>query len=193
MAATHAIAGEAGNRLLGELVRLAADDQLAGRVVVQRLLPGVLAATVRYGVLCPHRDPIGEAIGALWIALSTFDSARRRGPIAASIISDTMFAAFRRRPRLRSSSEQPIEPHTFDDEPRDDQQCAFIELAHVVRAARRAGVAAADLDLLRHLVQAESPSIVARERKVTPRTIRNHRDKAIAHVRAALEQPSVAA
>ena len=52
--------------------------------------------------------------------------------------------------------------------------------------AQAAGVPTYDLDLLRHLVRAESPSRTARERNVTPRTIRNHRDRAIGKVRQAL-------
>jgi len=61
------------------------------------------------------------------------------------------------------------------------------ELAEVVRDARRAGVPAGDIELLRRLAQVESPSMVAAERNVTSRTIRNHRDRAVEHVRTALD------
>jgi hypothetical protein len=56
----------------------------------------------------------------------------------------------------------------------------------VLRDARRAGVPADDLDLLRQLVRVGSPGIVAVQRNVTPRTVRNHRDRAVDHVRTAL-------
>lgn len=186
LAATHAHHGPAGERLLRDIVRLAPDDQLAGRVVVQRLLPGVLAAAVRYGRLCDHRDPIAEAMGSLWIAIASFDGDRRHGPVAASIISDTMFAAFRRRLRRRSAHERPTEPKVFDDQADTTPRCPFVEFATVVRDARLGGVPTHDLDLLRHLVRAESPAHVAHERHVTARTIRNHRALAIARVRAAI-------
>lgn len=186
IAATHAACGSTGERLLRELVRLAPDDQLAGRIVVQRLLPGVLAAAKRYARLCNHDDPIAEAVGALWISILSFDGERRRGPVAASIISDTMFAAFRRRLRLRSTDEQPTEPHSFDDHEALAPGCPFVELATIVREARLCGVPTSDLDLLRHLVRAESTGRVAHERRVTPRTIRNHRSRAISRVREAI-------
>jgi len=182
---SHAQGGRLGETLFRTLVTLAADDQLAGRVLVQRLLPGVLATTKRYRSLCEHTDPIGEAIGALWIAISTFDIDQRRGPAAASIISDTMFIAFRRRVRRRAATEEPIEPGVFDDVPTSSEPCALVELADIVGEARRAGVATHDIDLIRHLVRAGSPGLVARQRQVTPRTVRNHRDRAVEHIRQA--------
>ena len=186
IAETHASRGAAGERLLRSLVSLAAEDELAGRVVIQRLLPGVLAAASRYGRLCDHRDPIAEAMGSLWISIASFDGERRHGPVAASIISDTMFAAFRRRLRLKSSDERPIEPNVFDEYADTTTRCPFVEFAAVVRDARLGGVPTDDLDLLRHLVREESPQRVARERQVTPRTIRNHRARAVARVRDAI-------
>ena len=186
IAETHARRGPAGERLLRALVSLAPEDQLAGRVVVQRLIPGVLTAASRYGQLCEHDDPISEAMGSLWISIASFDGDRRNGPVAASIISDTMFAAFRRRLRLKSADEQPIEPNVFDEHADTTARCPFVEFAAVVRDARLGGVPTHDLDLLRHLVRAESPQRVAHERQVTPRTIRNHRTRAIERVRDAL-------
>jgi hypothetical protein len=183
---THASRGATGERLLRALVSLAPEDQLAGRVVVQRLLPGVLVAASRYRRLCDHHDPISEAMGALWISIASFDGERRHGPVAASIISDTMFAAFRRRLRLKSADERPIEPNVFDEYADTTGRCPFVEFAAVVRDARLGGVPTHDLDLLRHLVRAESPRRVAQERQVTQRTIRNHRARAIARVRDAI-------
>jgi hypothetical protein len=183
---THASRGGAGERLLRTLVSLALEDQLAGRVVVQRLLPGVLVAASRYGRLCDHRDPIAEAMGALWISIASFDGDRRHGPVAASIISDTMFAAFRRRLRLKSADERPIEPNVFDEYADTTALCPFVEFAAVIREARLGGVPNHDLDLLRQLVRAESSQRVARDRQVTPRTIRNHRARAITRVRDAI-------
>jgi hypothetical protein len=185
VAATHAQRGDTGEQLLRALVTLAADDQLAGRLLVQRLLPGVLATSRRYRGLCEHADPIGEAIGALWIAIATFDVERRRGPAAASIISDTMFAAFRRRIRLRSAGEAPVQPRALDDHPATTDPCALVEVADIVGDARRAGVPTDDIDLIRHLVRAGSPGLAARQRQVTPRTVRNHRDRAIQRIRLA--------
>jgi len=184
--ATHAHRGPPGERLFRGLVALSASEQLAGRIIVQRLLPGVLTATKRYRGLCEHHDPVGEAFGSLWLSIAAFDGEHRHGPAAASIISDTMFIAFRRRTRLFSTDEQPVEPRALDDEPAGPAPCALIELADVIGSARRAGVPTYDIDLIRHLVRAESPGLVAQQRKITPRTVRNHRDRAVERIRDAV-------
>ena len=140
---------------------------------------------------CAHRDyfeiidPIELVVPAAWLALRTFDTERRRRHIAASLISDAVFAAFRAPLRRRSSSEEVRSPERFEEDadalaPRS----AMEELAEVVRDARGAGVPTGDIELLRRLAQVESPSTVADERKVTSRTIRNHRDRAVERVRA---------
>ena len=47
-----------------------------------------------------------------------------------------------------------------------------------------AGLPTEDIELVRHLVRVGSPSVVAAECKVTPRTVRNRRDRATARLRA---------
>jgi len=169
------------------LVELARTDELAGRVVIQRLLPGLIARAVRYRDFHGRNDPVEVVVPAAWLAIRRFDTQRRRRHVAASLISDAVFAAFRAPQRRLSSTETVRTPHWFDDDVVSaGDRSPLEELADVVRIARVAGVPAEDLDLLRRLVQLESPTAVARERQVTTRTIRTHRDRAVARVRAAL-------
>lgn len=173
--------------ILLRLVELARHDELAGRLVIQRLLPGLISQAVAYRDFHDTVDPIEVVVPAAWLALRAFDTERRRHHVAASLISDAVYTAFRAPLRRRSSTEEVRSPDRFAQlTGRIDSESAFEELAVVVRDARRAGVPAVDIDLLRRLVQVESPSLVARERDVTPRTIRNHRDRAVGRVRAAL-------
>jgi hypothetical protein len=173
--------------ILRRLVELARRDELAGRVVVQRLLPGLIRQAVAYRDFHDAIDPIEVVVPAAWLALRAFDTQRRRHHIAASLISDAVYAAFRAPLRRRSSTEEVRSPDRFVQlAGPEDPTNAFEELSVVVRDARRAGVPTIDIDLLCRLVQVESPSVVARERNVTARTIRNHRDRAVGRVRAAL-------
>lgn len=183
--ATHA-GQRHGDAVLTALIELAVDDQLAGQLLIRRLIPGVLSAVRRYGRLCEHTEPVSEAIGALWIAIRRYDIERRPRDVAAALISDTMYLAFRRRMRLRSTAELPAEPQAFADQAVETPTSAFLELAEVIADARVAGVPTHDLELLRHLVRAESPGLVARQRNVTPRTVRNHRDRAVDRVHRAV-------
>jgi hypothetical protein len=59
-------------------------------------------------------------------------------------------------------------------------------LAGTIRAATRAGVSSADLDVLRKIIVAGSPSQAAINCHVSARTIRNRRDVAAANVSKAL-------
>jgi hypothetical protein len=173
--------------ILLRLVELARHDELAGRVLIQRLLPGLISRAVAHRDYYETIDPIELVVPAAWLALRTFDTERRRHHVAASLISDAVFAAFRAPLRRRSSSEEVRSPDHFEAGAYEFAPASALEeLAGVVRDARSAGVPTGDIELLRRLAQVESPSMVANERNVTSRTIRNHRDRAVERVRAAL-------
>jgi hypothetical protein len=173
--------------ILRALVELARSDELAGRVVLQHLLPALIVQARRYRSFTDRTDPIALVVPAAWLAIRSFDVERRRYHIASSLVSDATFQAFRRALRARARTEEVVAPNAFAATPCvDGPTCALDEFVIVLHDARRAGVPSCDLDLLRQLVRVGSPGVVARQRKVTPRTIRNHRDRAIEHVRTAV-------
>jgi DNA-directed RNA polymerase specialized sigma24 family protein len=168
------------NAVLGRLVDIARGDELASRVVLQRLLPGLLAVVRRRGA----DGAFEELIGAAWLAVRTYPTDRRPERIAANLVHDATYAAFTAPRRRRSASEVAIDPRRFDDSPADDAVGAFEELARLLAEARADGLPDEDVELVRHLVRAGSPSVVAAECRVTPRTVRNRRDRAAARLRA---------
>lgn len=173
--------------ILLALVELAHSDELAGRIVLQHLLPALISNTRRYRSYTDRTDPIAQIVPAAWLAIRSYDVDRRRHHVAASLISDSVFQAFRRQLRRCAVSEEPTAPVSLAEAAHHDGPAtALDEFVTVLRDARRAGVPAYDLNLLRQLVRVGSPGIVAQQRKVTPRTVRNHRDRAVDHVRTAL-------
>jgi hypothetical protein len=173
--------------ILLALVELARDDELAGRIVLQHLLPGLISNAHRYRSYTDRTDPITQIVPAAWLAIRSYDVDRRGHHVAASLISDSVFQAFRRHLRRCAASEEPTAPTSFAERAHHDGPAtALDEFVIVLRDAQRAGVPDDDLDLLRQLVRVGSPGIVAEQRKVTARTVRNHRDRAIDHVRTAL-------
>jgi hypothetical protein len=179
--------GGDADRVLIQLIELAQHDQLAGRIVIQRVLPGLVARGARYRSRHEDVDPAEIAVAAGWIAIHRYDTVGRAHHVAASLISDATFAAFRQPLRKRSSSEQIVPTEHFARRPADTEEAtAFERLGEVVRVARLNGVATNDLTLIRELMQTGSPNIVAARRGVTPRTIRNHRDRAVASIRSAV-------
>ena len=173
--------------ILLALVELSRSDELAGRIVLQHLLPALIVHAQRYRSFRDRTDPIAQIVPTAWLAIRSYDVERRRHHVASSLVSDAVFQAFRRQLRVRAGSEHVVAPSAFADAPcHDGPATALDEFVALLRDAQGAGVPADDLDLLRQLVRVGSPGVVAEQRNVTPRTIRNHRDRAIDHVRHAL-------
>lgn len=170
---------------LWQLVRVAAGDPLAAQVVVRRLLPGALSVAVRRH---PHHadDTLADLVGALWIAIRTFDAERRQPRcLAAALLSDAEYRVFRGTRRRRmcevpsdTVGEQVAAP-LADVDPAE-------ELADLVSSAAAHGLADADdVALLRLLTEEPSTARLAARLDVTDRTIRNRRARVTAKLRHA--------
>lgn len=170
-----------------QLVELARCEQLAGRIVLQRVLPGLISRAARYRSRRDDIDPAELVVAAAWIAIRRYDSTNRRRDVAARIISDATFQAFRQPLRRRWASEEAAPDEHFHRRPAPVGPVTALEqLADVMRVARARGVADGDLQLVRDLVQAGSANLLAVRHGVTPRTIRNRRDRAVANIRQAV-------
>jgi hypothetical protein len=170
------------NDVLVRLIEIARTDELASRVVLQRVLPGLLAVARRWRQ--PGRPgSFEELIGAAWLAVRACRTDRRPQHVAASIVRDAAYRAFVAPGRRLSASEVSVDPRTLEDTPCTTVLGPCEELALLLGDARAAGVPSHDLDLVRDLARAGSPGSVAAERAVTVRTIRNHRDRATARLR----------
>jgi hypothetical protein len=172
--------------ILLRLVELARHDELAGRVVIQRLLAPLIRRSLPYRCSADGIDPVAVVVPAAWLAMRAYDTDRRRHHVAASLVSDAVFTAFRQPLRRRAASEIVRAPDRFVEPAPDPRPSGMEELAAIVRDARAAGVPDHDIELIRALARADSPRLVARDRQVTPRTVRNHRDRALARVREAI-------
>lgn len=164
---------DATERRLRELVLIAAHDELAGRIVIQRILPGLLAVVTRRRRVLGGRDVFDELLSAAWLTIRTFNPARRPACLAAALISDADYRAFRSDRRRRAAGTIPVAE--VRDDPTPVEPAAADELAQILRDALAAGVPASDIELLCQLVIAPSTNELARQLDITPRTIRNRR------------------
>jgi hypothetical protein len=177
--------GHPHDDVLRELVRLAATDHLAARVVLQRLLPGISAlARRRTGPGRPHREVLDEVVASAWTVICTYPVDRRRTWMAMGVLREIDYRSFRRAHR-RLATFVPRPAHTFDTRPAAvHHPSPTDELRELLDDARAAGVGAADLDLARRLARGDSTSEVARAMAVTDRTVRNRRDVLAHRLRA---------
>jgi len=166
------------NEVLGRLVEQARHDDLAARIVLQRLLPGLLATVRRRAARVGTDGLFEELAGAAWISIRTTNVRVGSDAIAAALISDAYHRAFVAPRRRRAATEVPLDPGQLEHAPASMEASAFEELVDVVGEARRGGLPDEDLDLVVHLLRAGSPAALAAERNVTARTVRNHRARA---------------
>ena len=170
------------NEVLLRLLMVAKHDDLAGLIVLQRIMPGLLAV-VRRRATREHEGSFEELIGAAWLAIRCCSVQRRHVQLAANLVRDAAYRAFTAPTRRRSATEVSVDPRVLDETPAEVAISSFEELATVVTEGRRAGMSTTDLDLVRDLVRVGSPGVLAGQRNVTPRTIRNHRDRVTAQLR----------
>ncbi len=167
---------------LRQLVIIARTDDLAARVVVQRLIPGLLAVVRRRAARQRASECFEELLGAAWISIRTFNPSRQPSTIAASLISDAEYLAFRSARRRRSSLEQPTE-FDADSLAAPISAHAAEELAELLELARSSHIRDEDLEFVQHLLDAPTLNDAARVMQITPRTLRNRRDRVTSELR----------
>ncbi|MBI5090264.1 MAG: hypothetical protein HZB15_15770, partial [Actinobacteria bacterium] len=104
----------ANDAALADLVRLAATDQLAARVVLQRLLPGISSLARRRTHAGQSRhEVLDEVVASAWTVIRTYPIDRRSSYVAAGLLRDIDYQTFRRATR-RLATFVPHPQHTFD-------------------------------------------------------------------------------
>ena len=176
-----------GDDVLARLLLVARTDQLAGRIVLQRLLPGLCALSRRHGVcLTEHLDAFDELLSAAWTVIRSFPVERRPAHVAANLLRDTEYVAFKRERRRavvheyvgHDSLDRPVEEHEGEVEP----LCELLDAVGTMGG----GLEDADRRLLQMLLTGRNVREVARRMEVSERTIRNHRDLLVRQVQHAL-------
>lgn len=160
-------------RVLHALVERARDDELAARIVLQRLVPDLVLVHRRRG----WRDDVGfgDLLATGWTVIRTYNGNRRPARLAASLVSDIDYREYRAE-RRRIGHGRPQEPWRFDlivDETPTD---AAGELASLL-GDPASSLTADEHDLVRRLLTGRTAIDIAGELDITPRTLRNRRDR----------------
>jgi len=168
--------GHADDHVLAILVGLARHDELAGRVVLQRMLPGVVAmARRRTTTPIARAAATDELVATTWTVIRTYPVEHRPDYVAANLLRRVEYEVFRKHTRRRATF-APRPTHLFDDLRAADPP---VEPAHELRelldlAAQR-GFPQDELELARRLARGESTTAIAADLGVTDRTVRNRR------------------
>ena len=180
--------GGAADRLLGALVQVAHADDVAARVVLQRMLPGLCNRARRWAGSCggDWQAAFEELVASAWMVIRTYPVERRPIYVVAGLLRATEHQAFVKAGRRQWRAEV-VEPHHFDVpvEPEDEPTEPAAELEEVLEVADTA-LSDRDRAVLRRLMKGGTAAEAAAALEVSVRTLTNYRDAAIHRVRAAV-------
>ena len=176
----------AANEVLHRLLAAARTDDVAARVVLQRLLPGVVATARRWGA---HRqggsmDAFDEMLSATWMVIREFPTNRRSRHLAASVLRAGEYRAFQQASR-RMMVHELTAPNLLDL-PVDTAVTRDVadELAEVVACA--GCLTEHELQLIELIARGCSATEMAEQLSISVRTVRNHRDAVVHRLREAV-------
>lgn len=177
---------ESDARLL-HLVTLAHTDDLAARVVLQRILPGLVAVAIRRTRYCTGlvHEVFSDLAAAAWLLVRSYPVERRPAKVAVNLLRDAEYQVFvQRRRRLVTRSERITA--WVPDTPVPDDDHAGTLVVDALRRARDCGMPDHDLRLLAELASGRHPEQVAASLGCSARTVRNRRAVVTRALRAAL-------
>lgn len=178
---------EDGDAVLHRLVAIARDDDLAARVVLQRLLPDLARVYRRRRWQHWSGVDFGDLLTTGWTVIRTYNPDRRPARLANALVSDIEYREYRA-PSRRIGHGRSADPSCFDVlvDPTTSgvtEVDAGTELAELLAEGAAAGVPDDDLELLRQLASGRSTTELAEELAVTSRTIRNRRERITTRLR----------
>ena len=172
---------EAHDDYLLRLLGLARHDQLAARIVLQRIVPALCALAYRHAPThAAQLELLDELIGNAWASIRSYPIERRPRWIVPNLVRDIGFQTIVRPMRRRNATERPTANHNLVDCEQEVAIEPLDELVELLNDARARGMSQGDLDLICQIVNLNRPANVAQVRQVTTRTVRNRRD-AIVH------------
>jgi len=168
------------DELLLSVVALARHDDLAGRVVLQRLLPGLLALARRWSRRCDG-DPLDELVASAWIVIRTFPVERGHRNLAARMLGDCEYRTFLKQAR-RLLVQEPT-PDVGADLASEAARTPLQELVELVGSA--ADLTDRDRRLLGLILSERSAAEMAAALAVSERSVRVHRASMVQRLRSA--------
>lgn len=183
-----------GDQMLWHVTRLAANDDLAARVCLHRIMPAIMSVARRRGRITQGgvQNAIGDVISTAWIVIREFPFDRRHTKIAANLVRDVEYYGFVRDKRLRRVPETQVgieDLNQLVDQPMN--RPVDLELDDVLSFASEMGANEQYIELLQQLGGGIHGDDVAIDQGVSPRTIRNHRHHAVAQVQYILSKNGI--
>jgi RNA polymerase sigma factor (sigma-70 family) len=176
--------GPAPDEVMTRLLLAARVDELAARVVLQRMLPGLVGCARKWTARRRggSAEAFDELLSVAWTVIREFPVERRPHHLASNLLRDSEHRAFRRAAR-RLLVHELTPPHDFDLPAAPTSVDAAAELAAIVDGATL--LTDVDRRLLGLVLKGRSQAEIAAELEVSERTVRNYRDSVVHRLRVA--------
>jgi hypothetical protein len=171
-----------GDAYLAALVRRAQHDDLAGRIVLQRILPPLIAIAARRGRITQggFTEAFTLTIAQAWILIRTYPIERRPAKIASNLVRDAEYHAFVREARMKRVDECALSEEMLAAAPAPSIEITpETELRNFIDDAQRHGLCPRHIDVLSRVGKGESFDDIAADYGVSMRTVRGWRRDAI--------------
>lgn len=168
------------------LVELARHDDLAARVVLQRMLPGLSACAKRNSSSFDSQlDALDELLSEAWAVIRSFPIEQRSRYVIKNLLRDCEYRAFLKA-RRRLLVHELTDPAEFEltiatHESAVEPLATIVEL---LGRARMAGMSDADVTLVTTLLNTSTVKEAAAALRVTDRTVRNRRQAVVRQLQA---------
>lgn len=185
------------DQYLAHIQRRAADDELAARVMLQRLLPAMLKMANKRGPIVDN-GTVGAfeiIVSAAWVVIRRYPIDRRPVHVAGNLVRDIEYAAFVRDKRLKSSTEETVVGDLALDlaaaqhdrvHASVDPVAAEGELEALLSDLSRLGLSTGDLCMLRSVMNDVNSSEIGDALGINARSARNRRASALRRAREIL-------
>lgn len=177
------------NDVLARLVALAATEPLAARIVLQRILPGLLAIVRDEQQRVPDVDAFDVLLAEAWMSIVRYPVDARDRDIAARLLTDARHRAFTNPRRRRRVPESLCPPRRLDEPDAGDERSPFEELTGLLADARDNGLPERDVEVLAGILTHGSAAQLAVVVRMDARSIRYRRDMAIKRLRSFIREP----
>ncbi len=183
----RAIDDVSGDNMLWHLVKQAATDDIAARIVLHRILPPLMAMAKRRGrgMRGGMDAAMTDILSTAWCVIREFPHQRRTHKIAANLIRDIEYHAFVRHHRLRHVEETAVGDDMLHQMVSDSSPSHHCDYLDMVNDAIAMGIDQQHITLLQAFADGSGNEDVAKELGVSSRTVRNHKRNAIEAMRDA--------
>ena len=178
-----------GDQYLFKLVIRAANDELATRMVLQRLLPPLISIAARRGKLARggFDEAFTDTVAQAWIQIRTYPIKKRPIKIASNLVRDSEYFAFVRDSRLKQLAVA-WGDDAIDMIPTPETQInPEDEIVSLLAEASKWNLGKRSLSVLQQLADGKSFRSIASDAGVNVRTVHSWRSTAISELREQMQ------